>query len=91
MQYDIDARLKAIAAEECRILRRGEMLVRIAILIGAFLCGVVAAAAKASSRCSRQRTISASSKSRRVRPGERRVMRASIRGLPSTGRSVREP
>jgi hypothetical protein len=50
VQYDIDARLKAIAAEECRILRRGEMLVRIAILIGAFLCGVVAAAARAAWR-----------------------------------------
>ena len=50
MSYDIDARLKAIAAEECRILRRKELLVRIAILIGAFLCGVVAAAARAAWR-----------------------------------------
>lgn len=47
VSYD-DARLAAIAAEECRILRRKEMLVRIAILIGAFLCGMVAVAVHSS-------------------------------------------
>jgi hypothetical protein len=47
MTYDIDARLREIAKEECRVRRWRKRLVALAILTGAFLCGMVAAAARA--------------------------------------------